>query len=196
MVEFGLVVFASLSILAVHIHAYDVRHDFAAISKARFWTMTAAWFAAFIASLAVASVPSPGWMFVKTHAARRAALGVPMLAMAMAVFLRVDAPPTTVIPRTIAETMGCLESCLVAGIEMESIPFVVGTLMVRRAPQPLGSPWIGAALGGAMGTLSALMLHIHCGIGGGLHTGVAHAGQSVIGAVVGALCFARAPRSP
>jgi hypothetical protein len=47
--------------------------------------------------------------------------------------------------------------------------------------------WIGAALGAASGTLSALKLHVHCWIGGVFHTAVLHAGQAVLGAVLGAL---------
>jgi hypothetical protein len=70
---------------------------------------------------------------------------------------------------------------------MSVIPFALGVLALRRAPQPVDTRWIGAALGAASGTLSALMLHAHCWVGGVFHTAVAHAGHALIGAVLGAL---------
>jgi hypothetical protein len=80
---------------------------------------------------------------------------------------------------------------------MGVVPFALGVLALRRAPQPVSTRWIGAALGASSGTLSALMLHAHCWVGGPFHTAVAHAGQAVLGAILGALLVPRlASRSP
>ena len=184
---FGVVLLVSLIVLALHIHSHDVRHDFSAISKPWFWTMTGAWFAAFVVPLVVALVPRRGAMFVSSRAAQLVALAIPILALAMAVLFRIDAPPATRIPKTTTETLLYIEWCLVTGLEMSAIPFALGVLVLLRAPLSLQTRWVGAALGAANGALAGLMLHVHCWVGGGLHCGVSHAGQSVLGAVIGAL---------
>jgi hypothetical protein len=185
--SFGLVVVACLAIVAFHVHTYDLRHDFEAIPKWWFWTLGGAWLCAYLVPLAVALVPAPGSIFVDARVARAAAFGVPVLAVTMAVLLRIDAPPATVIPSTTADTLGYIEWCLLNGLEMSVVPFVLGALVIRSAPQPLSTKWIGAALGAANGALTGLMLHFHCWIGGALHTGVAHAGHAVLGAIAGAI---------
>jgi hypothetical protein len=182
-----LVLLASLALVAVHVHVYDLRHDYSALPKWWFWTMGGAWLVAYSVPLGVALVPRRGSMFVDARAACTAALAIPALAVAMAVFLRIDAPPATLLPSTTADAIRRIEWCLVNGLEMSAVPFALGILVLRRAPQPLHTRWIGAALGAANGTLAALMLHFHCWIGGNLHQGVAHAGQAVVGALVGAL---------
>jgi hypothetical protein len=183
----GLVFAGSLAILAVHLHGFGVRRDLAALPAWWFWSMTAAWFAAYLTPLVVALVPRRGSMFVGARAARAAAIGIPVIGIAMTLLLRIDAPPATLIPDTMRATIARAEWCLVTGLEMSVIPFALGVFVLRRAPQPLNVRWIGAALGAASGTLSALMLHVHCWIGGAFHTAVAHAGQAVLGAVLGAL---------
>jgi hypothetical protein len=183
----GVVLVASLVVVALFVRGLGVRRDLAALPAWWFFTMTAAWFAAFLLPLAIALVPRRGSMLVETRVARIAALAIPAAAIAMAVLLRIDALPATMIPATPAETLDRLGRCLAAGIEVSALPFALGVLVLRRAPLPLRTRWVGAALGAANGTLAGLMLHVHCGIGGALHTGVAHAGLAVIGGIVGAL---------
>jgi hypothetical protein len=184
---FALIVVASLVVVAAHVHALDVRHDRGALPAWWFWTMTGAWLIAFGAPLAIALLPRRRSMFADTRLAQIAAFAIPALALAMALFLRIDAPPATIIPATTAKALTSIERCLLTGIEMAAVPFALGVLVLRRSPLPLRARWIGAALGAANGALAGLMLHMHCWIGGALHCGVAHAGQAVLGAIVGAL---------
>jgi Negative regulator of sigma F len=183
----ALVLLASFFALALHVHSHGIRQDFEWLPKWWFWSMALGWLAAFVAPLAIVFVPRRGSMFVDSATARVASLAIPVLAIILELFLRVDVPPATVIPDTAATALANIEACLVTGLEMSAIPFALGVLALRRAPQPLGTRWIGAALGAANGTLAALMLHVNCRIGGALHTGVAHAGQVVLGALLGAI---------
>jgi hypothetical protein len=187
----ALVVVGSLAVLVVHLHGFGLRRDLSALPTWWFWSMAAAWLAAYLTPLAVALLPRRGSMLVSPRAARGAAVGIPILGIAMTLWLRIDAPPATVIPDTLHAAISRAEWCLVTGLEMSAIPFALGILALRRAPQPLNVRWIGAAMGAASGTLSALMLHAHCWFGGAFHTAVSHAGQAALGAVIGALLVPR-----
>ena len=172
---------------AVYLSVAGVRRDLGALPAWWFWTMAGAWLAAYLVPLAVALLPRRGSMFVSPRAALIAAVGIPAVALAMAVLLRIDAPPATLLPATPSIALARAGSCLALGIAMSVVPFALGVLALRRVPQPLHTRWIGAALGAASGTLAALLLHAHCWVGGALHTGLAHAGQAALGAIVGAL---------
>jgi hypothetical protein len=183
----GVVVLASLAVLGAHLYWLGLRHDLAALPAWWFWAVTAAWLAAYLTPLGVALVPRRGSMLVSARTARAVAIAVPVLAITMMALLRIDAPPSTMIPDSLHATIARAATCLLTGLEMGVIPFALGVLALRRAPQPVDTRWIGAALGAASGTLSALMLHAHCWVGGAFHTVAAHAGQAVLGAILGAL---------
>jgi hypothetical protein len=192
----ALVLLASVLLLAIHVRVHGLRHDLAYLPAWWFWAMSLAWLAAFATPLAIALLPRKGSMFADSRAATVAAYVVPAAALVLTLFLRIDAPPATVIPVTTEKTIRLLSGCLLSGLEMGAAPFAIGVLVLRHAPQPLTTRWIGAALGAANGALAALMLHMHCWVGGALHTGVAHAGQALIGAVIGALLVPVLTRRP
>jgi hypothetical protein len=178
---------ASLVVLAIQVHANGVRKDLHDLPADWFYGMSAAWFVAFAIPLAIAFLPRRKSMLADSVRARELAFVVPLAAIAMAVFLRVDVPPATVIPKTTQAAFKSVEWCLINGLEMAVIPFALGLFVLRRAALPIKTRWIGAALGAANGTLAGLMLHIHCWIGGSIHVGFAHAGVAVIGAILGAV---------
>jgi Negative regulator of sigma F len=186
-----LLMLASLALLAVHVHSHDVRHDYGALPGWWFWTMAGAWAATYAAALSLALVPRAGAMLVESRRAKVAAFVVPAIAIVLTVVLRIDAPPATKVAVPLAQALEELEWCLVTGLEMTAVPFALGLLVVRRAALPLDVRWIGATVGAANGALAGLMLHIHCNVGGAMHTGVAHAGQVVLGALLGALIVPR-----
>jgi len=183
----GAVILVALAALIIHLHSHGIRRDLAALPHWWLWTMTAAWFAAFVAPLAVALVPWRHSMLVDVRAARLVAFSIPALAIAMAAVLRIDAPGATRLLTSAADVTAELEWCLVTGIEMIAVPFTLGIVMLRRGPLPVYRRWVGAALGAANGALAGLMLHLACDVGGAFHTGVSHGGQAVIGALAGSL---------
>jgi hypothetical protein len=183
----GLVLGGSLLVLAAFLAVVGLRNDLDALPAWWFWTMSVAWLAASVAPLAIALHPRSGSMFASVPRSRALAIAIPVLAVAMAVLLRIDAPPATLIPPTGAALLRSISRCLLMGLAMSAGPMALGMLALRRSPQPLHTRWIGAALGAASGTLAALLLHAHCWVGGAVHTGVAHAGQAALGAILGAL---------
>jgi hypothetical protein len=128
----GVVVLASLLIVAVHVHSHRVRGDYAALPKALFWVTTGTLAAAFALSLAMTLVPRAGSVLPDTRRARFCAGGVCLLALSLALFLRVDAPPATVIP-TGAAAVVAIEACLVNGLEVSAIPFVLAPVVIATS---------------------------------------------------------------
>jgi hypothetical protein len=96
----ALVLGGSLLLLAAFLGVVGLRHDLDALPGWWFWTMSAAWLAAYVAPLAVAFLPRRGSMFASVPRSRVLAVAIPVLAVGMAVLLRIDAPPATVIPST------------------------------------------------------------------------------------------------
>jgi len=183
---FGLVLFVSLLAAAVDALGYGVRGDFVALPKGLFWATALTLLAAFVATLVAALLPRRGSMFADVRLARLLAFAVPILATALAVFARVDAPPATKI-FTGAEALQRIEACLFGGLIVSTLPFAMTVLVLLRSPMPLETRWLGAAVGAGQGVIAGLMLHFVCGVGGALHGVLAHAGQTLIGAALGAI---------
>ena len=80
--------------------------------------------------------------------------------------------------------------CLQLGLLTALVPVFVGTLLLRGSV-PVGSRWVGAALGAAGGSLGGLVLHMHCHHADPVHLGAIHGGVVVAAAVLGALIIPR-----
>jgi hypothetical protein len=184
---FAVVLVVSLAALAVHLHNQQVRRDFDALPSWWLWTLAVAWLAVFVAPLAIVLVPARRSLLPSAGAVRLATLAVPMLAIAMTTVFRIDVPPTTKLLTDRADIIAELEWCLVGGLELIVAPFALGVFILGRSCLPVHRRWLGAALGAANGALAGLMLHLACGVGGALHTGVAHGGHAVLGAIAGSV---------
>ncbi|MCG8423781.1 MAG: NrsF family protein [Proteobacteria bacterium] len=80
--------------------------------------------------------------------------------------------------------------CLKWGLITATVPVLVGMLLIRGSI-PVGSRWVGAALGAGGGSLGGLMLHLHCHNADPLHMGFVHGGVVVVAALLGALIIPR-----
>ena len=186
-VTLGAVAAAALVALALHVHSHGVRRDLAALPTWWFRATLGAWLVAFAAPLAIALLPRRRAMVIETRAARIAAIGVALLALALTTVLRIDAPPATKLLTDPAAIRAELEWCLVTGLEMIAAPLALAVAALRRVPLPIDRRWVGAALGAANGALAGAMLHLVCDVGGALHCGLAHGGQVVLGAALGSV---------
>jgi hypothetical protein len=191
---FVVVLVVSLAALAVHLHNQRLRRDLDALPSWWLWTLAAGWLAVFIAPLAIVMLRARRTLLPGERAIRLAVFAVPALAIAMTTVLRIDVPPATKLLTNPADIIAELEWCLVGGLQLIAVPFALGMFLVRRSCLPVHRRWIGAALGAANGALAGLMLHFACGVGGTLHTGVAHAGHAVLGAIAGSILVPAATR--
>jgi hypothetical protein len=82
-------------------------------------------------------------------------------------------------------------TCLEIGLATALLPVVIGAIFLRGA-LPAGSRWIALALGAGGGCLGGLVLHLHCNVADGLHTGVIHGGVVIIAAALSAAIVPRA----
>jgi hypothetical protein len=180
------VVGVALAAALLHTLVAGVRKDLAELPPTWFYATAVAWLVAFFAPLAVGILPRRGSVLADSGRAAALAIAVPVVLTSMAIWLRVDAPPATLMPPAAAQ-LHYLGTCLSVGLGTAAVPFALAVYALRRAARPVATFWLGAAIGAANGALAAFVLHVHCPIGGALHVAVGHAGASVIGALVGAL---------
>jgi hypothetical protein len=191
---------AGLSVLLAAIPAaslvvFGPRHDLAALPAVWVAVMALAWAAGVAITLRAATWPPRGEVLPDTAKARRAALGVAALLLLLGLFATMNAPGVTIIPEpTFAAFAHSWWGCALFGVQAALPTLIVGGLLLRRL-FPIGAPWAGAAVGAAGGAAAGLTLHFICPVGGGLHVGLAHGGDVVIGALLGLLLLPRLLRA-
>jgi hypothetical protein len=85
--------------------------------------------------------------------------------------------------------------CLELGLATASIPVVIGAWFVRGTA-PVGTRWIGAAIGAAGGCAGGLLLHFYCRIADGPHIGLIHGGVVACAAGIAAVVVPRLANKP
>jgi hypothetical protein len=157
--------------------------------------MAVAWATGLGAMLLAATLPRRGEVLPDTARAGRTTLGVTALLILLGLVLTVDAPGHTYVPpNTPAAFARHWWHCVGFSLKLAVPLLVAGGLLLRRL-FPMGGVRVAAALGGIGGAAAGLTLHFTCGIGGGLHVGLAHAGGVAVGAVLGMLLLPRLLRS-
>lgn len=145
------------------------------------------WLAGFTVPLALAVLPRRGQVLPDAGRAGRAALVAGGGLILVGLLLTVDAPGTTILPRTRWD--GFLHlwwHCISFGLKV-SVPLVIVAAFLLRHVAVVSVARLGAAVGAAGGALAGLTLHGLCPYGGAVHVGLAHGGGVVVGAVIGAL---------
>lgn len=181
----GLVYMAALVVL------FKLRNDLAQLPRMWLATYLGAWFAGFIAILALVLIPArgsvmPRWRMAAIFAvAAGAAFTTGGLAMARSV------PGVSFMyDPTFGNVMKYGYYCLTMGMVNAAMPIGLGVLALRGAA-PVRSGWIAAALGAAGGCLGGLFLHLHCPIAEKFHLGLIHGGVVVLAAVVAGVFLSR-----
>ena len=171
------------------------RRDLAALPAAWVVGMAIAWTLGLLVSLLPAVLPRKGEVLPDAGRAARFAGFAGFGLMLLGLFATVNAPGITRIPEAnwAAFSHGW-SHCIASSLAIIAPVLLVGALALRRV-FPVGETQAGAALGAAGGTAAGLTLHFTCGIGGGLHVGLAHAGAIAVGALLGMLLLHRPLRS-
>lgn len=187
--------FLSLLVIAVAACVFPVaalallplRRDLAALPSSWFGGVALTWLAGFIVPLTHAVLPRPGQVLPDAARAMRTAGLAGLTSILMGLLVTVDAPGSTILPRTTWD--GFLHlwwHCVSFSFKVTVPAVLVGAFCLRKVA--VARLWqLGAAVGAAAGALSGLTLHGLCPYGGGVHVGLAHGGGVVIGAVLGAL---------
>ena len=158
----------------------------------------ASWFATFLALSFFAHVPKRGSVMPRSAVAGRLGLaaGLGFLAVGLIAARQVPGVSTTYDP-TLGNILGYSYYCIAVGMMASALPIAIAAVLLRRSA-PVGSAWLGMAVGAGGGALGGMLLHLHCPIAEPTHLGPVHGGVVLLAAAVGALVLTRvsAIRSP
>jgi len=150
------------------------------------------WLLGYAVALGAALLPRRAQVLPDPARALRVALLLCSSAALLLVALPLGAPGHTHIPASAAEEWRHGVLCFVIAVAVAAVPCLLGLLALRRLA-PTGARSLGAAVGGAAGSLGGLGLHIICDVGGRCHLAFAHGGAvvacSLVGALIGGLAF-------
>ena len=147
-----------------------------------------AWLLGFVVPVYLATVPRAGAVMPRWKLAGASAIIGALGFIALGLALHPSGPSSAQLGwGNFMAGRGCLE----IGLATALLPVVVGAIFLRGA-LPVGSRPIAAALGAGGGSLGGLMLHLHCPISEGLHSGVMHGGVVVVAALLAAALVPRA----
>ncbi len=189
--EIAALVAMSVPLAFLHAYSNGLRTDLGRVSPAWLVAVGCAWLLAFVAPLVAVMLPARGSVIADPSRV----LGSAALVPAFVVVLGITVAGSVQAPNlTNADEVSGIVRCLVSGLEVAAMPFIVAFLALRRA-MPVDARAMGAALGGAGGALGGFALHLQCEAGGAVHTGFGHAGAAVVGAVIGYLLVGYLQRS-
>jgi hypothetical protein len=164
------------------------RADLDALPWAWFLPVALLWLLGYVVPLTLALLPPKGQVLPDSGAAGRAALLASAGLMVLGLFA-VDAPGHTRLPAdTWTDFSHWWWDHLLFSLKVVVPSLVVGGAVLARV-MLVGSARLGAAVGAAGGALAGLTLHGLCPYGGVLHVALAHGGEVVLGAVLGAVTF-------
>lgn len=158
------------------------------------WLVVAAvgWLVGFVVPVYLAIVPRPGAMLPRW---RLAAIATVVASIGFVLLGLVIHPMGASTVSYGWDGFGKGHTCLEIGLATALVPVVIGALFLRRT-LPVGSRWVGAALGAGGGCLGGLVLHLHCHVGDGPHVGLIHGGVVIVAAALSAAIVPRASDVP
>lgn len=145
------------------------------------------WLVGFVAPVYLALVPRPGTMMPRWRLAGALVVATSIGFVLLGLAIHPAGPSSLTYGWTRFERG---HTCLEIGLATALVPVVLGALLLRRS-LPVGSRWIGAALGAGGGALGGLVLHLHCRVTDGPHVGLVHGGVVIVAALLSAAIVPR-----
>jgi len=170
----------------------SMRRDMAELPTSWLAATAVAWLAGFAVPCYLALVPRAGSTMPRWQPAAASAVVTSIAFIALGLVVHPVGDSSVLYEW---ERFGHGHGCLQLGLATALVPVVIGALFLRGA-LPVGSRWIAAALGAGGGCLGGLVLHLHCHIADGLHTGLIHGGVVLVSALLSAAIVPRATDRP
>ena len=177
--DLGVFLALSIPMLAVMAVMMGVRSDISEISPLWVGSIALVWIASFAASSYLGFVPAKG------HVRPRSQNIYQVVAVASFLVISVGLFATTSgisYPSTFSNVVAHAPRCSMMGVTAGILPGLIALLLMRRYV-PVRRLSIGLSLGAAGGSLSGLILHLHCPISERFHVGLVHGGCLVLSAL-------------
>lgn len=178
--DLGVFLALSLPMLALMVAIMGIRRDLAELSPLWVGSVALIWIASFAASSYLGFVPAKGHVLPRTRTIYEVVAVACLLVISIGLFAFQSATSQTF---TYSATAGNIVShgaaCSIIGVTAGIVPGLVALFLMRRFV-PVGRLSVGLSLGAAGGSLSGLILHLHCPVTERFHVGVIHGGCLVL----------------
>jgi hypothetical protein len=181
--DLGVFLALSIPMLAVVAALIGVRRDLSEISPLWVGSVALVWLSSFAASSYLGFVPAKGHVRPRSQSIYQVVGIASFLVISVGLFATTSATSGSITyPATLSNIVAHAPSCSMMGVTAGILPGLIALLLMRRYV-PIGRLSVGLSLGAAGGSLSGLVLHLHCPISERFHVGFIHGGCLVLSAL-------------
>jgi len=181
--DLGVFLGLSIPMLVVAAALMGVRRDISEISPLWVGSIGLVWLASFTASSYLGFVPAKGHVRPRSQSIYKLVAAASFLIISVGLFATQSATSTSITyPATFSNVVAHAPGCSMMGVTAGILPGLIALLLMRRYV-PVGRLSVGLSLGAAGGSLSGLILHLHCPISERFHVGFVHGGCLVLSAL-------------
>ena len=181
--DLGVFLALSLPMLVVMVAVMGIRRDLTQLSPMWVGSIALLWFTSFAASSYLGFVPAKGHVLPRTRTIYEVVAVASMVLISIGLFAFQSATSETfTYSATAANVVSHGATCSIIGVTAGIVPGLVALFLMRRFV-PVGRLSVGLSLGAAGGSLSGLILHLHCPVTERFHVGLIHGGCLVLSAL-------------
>ncbi len=180
--DLGVFLALSIPILAGVAVLIGIRRDISEVSPLWVGSVAVIWLSSFAASSYLGFVPAKGHVRPRSQNIYQVVAIASVLIISVGLFATTSATTSITYPATFSNVMAHAPSCSIMGVTAGILPGLIALVLMRRYV-PVGRLSIGLSLGAAGGSLSGLVLHLHCPISERFHVGFIHGGSLVLSAL-------------
>jgi len=181
--DFGIFLILSIPVLALMLAAMGLRRDLSGLSPTWVASVGLVWLTSFVVSSYFGFVPAKGHIRPRSQNIYQIVAASSLLLISLGLFATQSATGMSMTYSASLQTvMAHAPTCSIMGVTAGVLPGLVALVLMRRYI-PVGRWSIGLSLGAAGGSLSGLVLHMHCPITERFHVGLIHGGCVVLSAL-------------
>ncbi len=181
--ELALFLGLSIPLFAGVAIATGVRPDLGEVRPLWLGSIGLVWFSSFLAASYLGFVPAKGQVRPRSQNIYQSVSVAALLVISLGLFIAQGTTSGSVTyAATFSNVMAHAPGCSMMGITAGVLPGLIVLVLMRRFV-PVGRLSIGLSLGAAGGSLSGLVMHLHCPISERFHVGLIHGGCLIVSAI-------------